>query len=342
MVHIILILILLFSLPDLNRKYKFWVFSFLILFLFSALRYNFGPDYMSYYDIFNSIQDGIPSWGQSDVLFKQINLWIPNFFLLLALLSFFYTLTIGNLLRRNLEVKDYWFSFLILLINPYLFLVHQSSIRQTISICIVILSINFLVKRDLIKYTLLILIATGFHASAIIVFPVYFLLNEKKLVNRTKIVIIGVLAVLLFTPVFDIVAYKILGYLPANYTFYFEQGLQNTTRATILSSVYFFVVLFNINKLQGREMIYGKLSLIATILSILAMRLSMLTRVGMYFDIFLIVTLPHIFSKIKSRTNRFLLFLLLLTIYILRYYSFFTHPVWSDAYRVYRTIFGHF
>lgn len=338
MVHVIIPLVLFFTIPDLNRKYPFWLFSFLILFLFSALRYDFGPDYMAYFNIFNSIQDGTSSWGQSDWLYKQLNLWIPNFFVLIALLSLFYTFSVGSLIRSNLKVKDYWFSFLILLINPYIFLVHQSSIRQTISICIVVLSISFIIKRKLIRYTVLVLIATGFHASAIIVFPLYFILNEKKIVSWNKLAIIGGLAVLLFTPIFDVIAYKMLEYMPIHYRFYYEQGLQNTTRATILSSVYFFVVLFNINKLHGREIIYGKLSLVATMLSILALRASMINRIGMYFDIFLIVTLPQIFSKIERKTHKCMLFVLLITIYLLRYYSFFTDPVWSKAYGVYRTI----
>lgn len=338
MVHIILLLILFFTIPDLNKKLPFWIFSFLILFLFSAIRYDFGPDYLTYYNIFNAIHDGVSSWGQNDWLYNLLNLWIPNFYLLIALLSLFYTFVIGSLIRRNLKVKEYWFSIFILLINPYLFLVHQSSIRQTIAICIVIISINHVIKKNLVKYSLLIMIATGFHASAIIVFPVYFLLNEKKITQKKKVFIFVGVITLLFTPVFDLLAYRLLEYLPSHYKFYYEQGLQNTIRATLISSVYFFVVLFNINKLQGREIIYGKLSLIATVLSILAMKISMITRIGMYFDIFLIVTLPQIFSIIEKKSYKYILMVLLMLIYFFRYYSFFTDPVWSKYYGVYKTI----
>jgi transmembrane protein EpsG len=340
MVHIIFLFALFFTFPDLNKKYPFWLFTFATLFLFSALRYDYGTDYMEYYNIHTALNAGLPAWGQNDLLFKQINLWISNFYLLIALMSLFYILVIYNMIKKNLKIRYYWFAVLILIINPYLFLVQLSSIRQTLAICFFIIAINYAVKRNLLVYSLLVLTATGFHASAIILFPIYFLLNDTKLKKRTFIVIISFLIFLLVTPVFDILANRLLEYMPQHYNLYYEQGLQNSIRSTLLSSFYFFFVLFNINKLEGREMIYGKLSLISTVIALLAFKVSMVTRIGMYFDIFLIITIPQIFLKIKSKLYRQVLFIMMIVIYLLRYYSFFTHPSWSQAYGIYRTILG--
>lgn len=115
------------------------------------------------------------------------------------------------------------------------------------------------------------------------------------------------LCLLLFTPLFDIIVNKALDYLPNHYRYYYNQGLQNSLRATLISSFYLFLIVFNLGKLKGKEIIYGKLSLISTILSLLAIKVSMITRVGMYFDLFLIITIPHIFSRIEKniQTNTF-------------------------------------
>ncbi|WP_162200602.1 EpsG family protein [Mesobacillus campisalis] len=326
-------------LPALNKKYPFYILSFGVLFLFLALRYDFGNDYMSYYGVHEALNAGWQlTLGNEEILYKYFNLLIPNFYVMVAILSFFYICTLFLLIKSTLYIRQYWFAVLILLINPYLFLVHLSSFRQTIALCFLVFAVHFLTKGKRLFYFLFISIAVGFHQSALVMFPVYFLLNQKK-INAVKIVtIMGVVILLLITPLSDTLFKWILDFFPKGYSYYYEQGLQNSLRATLISSFYFFLIVLNINKLTGRELIYGKLALIATIISLLAYKASMINRIGMYFDIFLIVTIPLIFSKMKQGKVRLILFVAMFGIYILRYWSFFNNPVWIEFYGTYQTI----
>lgn len=337
MTHIVFLIAILFSLPVLNKKYPFFIFSFFTLFLFLALRYNYGNDYMSYYNIHAAMNEGREAWGENDILFKYLNLLISNFYLLISITSLFYLFTIYFLIKSNLRVKQYWLALLILLINPYLFLIHLSSIRQTIAICFVVFAFHFAKKRKLLKYLLFIIIAAGFHQSALILLPVYFLLNESKLNKKRIILTFGFIVILLITPLFEIILNKALEYFPSYY-YYVEQDAQNSLRATLISSFFFFLIIFNINKLEGKEIIYGKLSLFATVISILSIKLSMLTRVGMYFDIFLIIGIPLILSRLKNKVSKQILFIIIIAIYLLKYFAFFENPLWSGGYGTYRTI----
>ena len=339
MIHLIFILILILSIPDLNKKSKLWKVSFILLFLFSALRYDFGPDYMEYYSIHSLIRNLSHSWGQGDWLFKFINLLIPNFFLMIALLSFLHIFSIYILIKNNLRQNQYWFAILLLIINPYLFCVQQSSIRQTAAISLVLFAINYLTSRNLIKYSILIFLASGFHASAVIMYPIYFLITSKKFSKNTTLIIMFITFTLLFTTIFDFISLKILKVLPKHYLYYAELGLKNNLRSTILSSVFFFLLILNIHKLKNVELIYGRLSLFSTIISVLAFKLSMIVRIGMYFDIFLIISIPQIFDKFSIKVNKISLFILIMIIYLIRYYAFFSNPTWSRAYGTYKTIF---
>lgn len=338
MVHLIFLGALFCTIPTLNKKYPFRFFAFSILFMFMVLRYDYGNDYMSYLNIHALMNEGLPAWGQSDILFHRLNLLIPNFFLYIGVISLFYIISIWNLIKNNLSKNQYWFAILILLINPYLFLMHLSGIRQTLAICFFVFAINFAVKRRIVPYVIFILLATGMHSSAIILLPLYFILTDKQF-NRKYTFITILLTILLFvTPLFDIIINKFLLYMP-RYRHYFMEVQQNSLRATIISSFYLFLVLLNIGKLRGKEVIYGKLSLIATILSILAVKVSMITRVGMYFDLFLIITIPQIFNRIEKNIYKQILFIIMIAIYLLRYYSFFTNPMW-ESFRNYKTILG--
>lgn len=293
---------------------------------------------MSYFRSHEAINAGLFGWGSSDILYKNLNLLFPNFYVFVAVISFFYIITVFFLIKNNLLKNRYWFAVLILLINPYLFLVHLSSFRQTLAICFIIFAVHFGIKKNFIIYVLFVLVAAGFHQSALIMLPIYFLLKESK-INVFKVAgILGVIMLLLLTPLFSVVILWIIEYFPKHYEYYFNQGLQNTLRATLISSFFFFLILFNINKLNGKELIFGKLALIATIIQLLAFKLSLITRVGMYFDVFLIISIPQIFSKIKKGKIKILLFSLMLCIFILRYYSFFNNEIWIDSYRTYQTI----
>lgn len=339
MVHIVFLSALFCAIPELNKKYPFRFFTFAILFMFMALRYDYGNDYMAYLNIHDLMNSGLWAWGQDSYLFHKLNLWIPNFFVFIGVTSLFYIVTIWVLIKNNLRVNQYWFAFLILLINPYIFLINLSALRQNIAVCFFVFAVNFAIKRKFISYVIFILLASGFHVSAIILLPIYFILNEKKFNNKKLFLILGTLLFLLFTPLFDIIINKVLEYMPNNYRYYYNQGLQNSIRATIISSFYLFFIAFNLGKLKGKEIIYGKLSLIATILSVLAIKISMITRIGMYFDLFLIITIPHIFTRIEKKIYRQILFIVLIGIYLLRYYSFFTTPLW-ESFREYQTILG--
>ncbi|WP_423188940.1 EpsG family protein [Alkalibacterium sp. f15] len=339
MVHIVFLSALFFTIPELNKKYPFRFFALAILYMFMALRYDYGNDYMSYFNIHSSLSSGLNAYGGNDQLFRLLNLAIPNFFLLIALVSLFYLIAIWHLIKSNLKVNQYWFAFLLLLVNPYLFLIHLSALRQTLALCFFMFAINYAVKRRLIPYVIFVLLATGMHASALILLPLYFLLTEKPFDKKYAFATMFVLILLLFTPIFDIIVHQLLEYLPNNYQFYYNQNLQNSLRATIISSFYLFLIVFNLGNLRGKEIIYGKLSLIAVIITLLAIKISMITRVGMYFDLFLIITIPQIFSRIENKVNKQVLFAMLISIYLLRYYAFFTNPIW-ESFREYQTISG--
>ncbi|KMK93110.1 EpsG family protein [Rossellomorea marisflavi] len=340
MAHITFAFAWLFSLPAFNnKKFTFYIFTFWILLLFLALRYGYGTDYWSYVNKHNTAYIGSGSvWDQKEVLFTYLNVLVPDFNLLIVLLSVFYIFTVHYLVKTsNLSKRHYWFAILIWLINPYLFLVHLSGIRQTIAICIFVFAVNFIIKRKSLPFFLLVLIAAGFHQSALFLLPFYFFLNEKKIGKFGFVSVISTLLILLFTPLFNVILNQVVLYFP-KYFIYVQSIEQNSLRSILMTSIIFLLIFLNINKLEGKEMIYGKLALIATGFALLSIEFNMIGRVGMYFDVFLIVAIPMIISKIKVMAFRQISIMLIIAIYLLRYTSFFVNNVGYDSYK---TILGY-
>ncbi|MBA4310807.1 MAG: hypothetical protein C0425_10810 [Chlorobiaceae bacterium] len=339
MTHVVFILSWVFSTSILNRKFPFMILTFVTLFLFLALRYEYGNDYLSYLYIHSAINDGMAAWGEDEFLFKQLNLIVPNFQWMIALLSFFYVVVVYYLIKKSLPRCYYWIAVMILLINPYLFLIHLSSIRQTIALCFFVIAIYFVFKRKLIPYCIFVLLAAGFHKSAILLIPVYFVLSANRINGKSFFGIVFMLVALLFTPLFDFTLDWVLSFFP-RYSYYLTLELGNSLRSTLLTFFYFLMIILNINRLEGKEIIFGKLALLSTSVSILSYKVSMITRMNIYFELFMIVAIPLILYRTKSVGWKLFWFIGSVSIYFLRYYSFFQDPLWEAAYGTYKTILG--
>jgi len=180
--------------------------------------------------------------------------------------------------------------------------------------------------------------------------PFYFIANGRKVSIRAVIVLACLYLVFFFSaPLLDNVAQFVLDFFDnKQYNYYYEQGTTNSVRATILSSFFLIYVLINLPRLEGATLMCSKLYLIGCFFSVLAFRLSMFTRLQMYFDIFSLVALPMILLeniKLKEKTlytlvAKYALPILIFTVYFLRYYSFFTNPLW-EPFHHYETIFGN-
>lgn len=356
MVHVILFAIVLVPFAGQKNKFAF-PFAMFALTVFSALRYNYSNDYQSYRVWYTETHLPGAKLGPGEFLYNLLNFLSPHYFVVVAVTSILFILGIYWLISKNLPQKYHWLALAIFIINPYLFLMNLSAVRQSIAMVLFILAIDFAYKKKPIPYVLLILAAVFFHKSALILFPFYFAASDRPFRRRTVLaVLFGVFALLFLVDLNQVTNLVARWFRDSNYLSYVSSGEQNSLRATLLTSLFFLYVLTNLNKLSGKTLVYGKLYLLATVFGILAFRLSTFTRIQMYFDIFSIIALPMIFrevclcGRVKLNLqnpvatlwgvfNRYALPLLLVVIYFLRYYSFFVNPMWA-SFTHYQTIFS--
>ncbi len=347
LVHIVLFAAVLVAFSKYKEKSLF-ILTFLILGVFAALRYNYGNDYDSYMFCYEQIRAGINNPFKNEIGYTALNKIMPSFYVLVAVTAIFFILVIYKFIEKNLNGVYRGFAVLIFAINPYLFLMNLSSMRQCIALSIFIISLNCIQERKLIRYLLLIALATIFHTSAILLVPIYFIANNKKInIAQTVALIIVVAVVLLESAIVDSLVKVGLDFFDnANYWYHFTEGTTNSLRATFLTGLYFVYVVINLKNLEGHKLICGKLYLIGLVLGMLAVHYSMFTRIQMYFDVFSVVAVPAIIeyhvensgNKWEKVINLWIFPIVLLLIYVLRYYSFFTNPMW-ERFGTYHTIF---
>ena len=356
MVHVWLALAIFFAILGFKNKYIQRT-AFVILFLFAALRFMYGNDYYNYYMWFKYIQAGNPSPFKTELLYNLLNRWLPSFPVLVALSSAFLILIVYRLITKNLPTCYSWLGICIFVISPALFLMNLSALRQSIATCFFVIAANLAYKKKYLWYLVLVVVAALFHKSAILLLPMCLIVNARPVKPWVCwFILLGTLALLASSELLlNIVVWVATQFGDKNYIYMAEQDMQNSIRATLLTSVFFIYVLFNLPKLKGKRLALAKLYLFSPILGVLAREISMLTRIQMYFDIFALVALPSIFMEIQSRgpvkvnrrnilitfwdcINKYAMPVMIVAIYLLRYYSFFINDMWK-AFFTYRTIF---
>lgn len=154
----------------------------IMLFLFSALRYNVGYDYAGYYDIISNNF----SWHieRTEFLERQLiylSQWlgIPQFFFIV---NSFFTIFFVSLGVNKLSC-DKRFSWLVFLCLNVLFMQSMSTVRFHLALALMFWGSTFLWGRRLWIFLIVLCVAINIHSSAIITLLfiplVYMDLNKK-------------------------------------------------------------------------------------------------------------------------------------------------------------------
>ena len=171
-----------------TRKNYFIVFSLIFLILIGYTRYEFGADYVSYYEIYNNILNNkvSPVVNRLEVgyiILNKIFIFLGlHFNILIGTITLFNLILIYKTIFFVLEKIKYFYLCIFTYISLYsLFFYHLSLIRQSIAINLFFFSTKFIYRKELLKYSITIILASFFHKSAAVLFPVYFFLQIKKI-----------------------------------------------------------------------------------------------------------------------------------------------------------------
>lgn len=174
------------SLLNKNRKYKVkfnLLVSSLVFFpviLISAFRFQVGTDYETYAEFFR-VQSIYPvaatKYTGVEYVFRVLTKCISYFsienkvyFGILAILIFYFIYIFIQKQKESMEITYFCFFYLCIYCG-----MSFNIIRQTIAISICVYAINYYIEKKWVFYTLLVIVASAFHLSALFLLPCYFL-----------------------------------------------------------------------------------------------------------------------------------------------------------------------
>lgn len=296
-----------------NRTNKIWLcfIAFIQLSLLSMFRINIGIDYKSYKNIFNEIS--ILPFNQINeheieigygLLNKIVSIYTDNFGVLIAICSI---ITVGIMIFVIYKNSTSYALSIYLYVALSFYYMAYNLTRQGIAISITIVGIKYIKEKKLIKYLLVILLASTFHYSALIMIPIYFI-SRIKLTN-IKVVIFSIITFILHTFLYDIINIGVKIF-PQYSPYVGSEFFKGVSINSIVLPFIIFIVLYLFKRFLISEnktnQIYINMSFYSLLLSILQTKVGILDRLPYYFNIFSILSLPILINCFKTKSQRIL------------------------------------
>ena len=174
-----------------TQKGYLWrlIISFIPLFIFAAFRDNFGLDYEAYMEMFETVHEYPGQYEdlRAEYGYLKLNEWLPTFRLLIILTSAFTCASYIYFFYKVIPASYSWLAILLLFLSgdKSIFFMF-SGIRNAISISILIFTIPLLQKRRLLPFIMCMLLASLFHKTAFIYFPLAYFISSNRDMQRQE------------------------------------------------------------------------------------------------------------------------------------------------------------
>lgn len=291
--------------PTKKKNLIFIIITFTQLLIISIFRYKIGFDYNMYASGFYFMRsDGFETLTYNDweigfvFLTKLLGLICPNYIFYMGFFSVAALIPAAIFIYKNSEMP--WVST-VLYVNTFLFFMTMNFVRQAVAMSFVMLAWHFMKKNKFIPFTIIILIASLFHQTVLIMIPLYFIVKMK--VSLKELIVYAYLLLWFYI--------SSTGFINILTTFFHEEYSGSVFITEGLSFVYMLlpivitVIAFFLSKgasinLTKENKYLINFALVTAIFSITSLRHSILERLSYYSLIFIILLVPIIYQSVKQ------------------------------------------
>lgn len=317
----ILFVLLLIGAAIIKNNQRRLVYMFLVITMFSSIRYGIGYDYYSYL----AESSGVKGNSQYELIPRTIENWsnatIPILFFVITsiFISFFYYWGIKK------AGYDYIMETFFYVCFPFFFMNQLGIIRQGMATSLVFCAIALRHSNLAIRLTL-VAIAFLCHQSAIVGLLIFFPFDKCSKKTLWIILTFGFVSAAIVVPFIEtVVGYGFLGEVGTQKAFNYlsEESLGEGKLMKYLIYLIAVIVLANYSKLvrynQENKYYIGLIILGVSLYALFSFNISLGKRLGMFFFSSTIFVVPQLFKVLRiSKPIYFMICILLfaLTIYV--------------------------
>lgn len=290
-----------------DLAYLYVSLVFLALLFLSAFRYNIGTDYPTYVRSVLFFKTNFTfSWMNFEPGFIILNRIVGQFTQsgqLIIIVSSVVTIILFHIAIKKYSVDPA--SSVFLFYALYMYCMSFNLIRQFIAIGIVMVSIKAFIEERFLKCVLCIAIAMLFHASAIIVLPLFFLQKMRMTINA----VIGIsFAAVLISVFYDKIIGIVVRILPQYARYLNDQGGSSIVNVLVMVFSLAMLLVVRGNGVTGEKdkktlNFYIAAVLMGLVITSFSGKIVFFARASYYFFNILIFAIPFCWSKLKGKKD---------------------------------------
>lgn len=295
--------------------FVFMFFSMIPLIIMAGFRDGVGIDYGNYVSGYyrinnNDFIDNISTVEFGYIILVKLSKFIFNdpfglflFASIITILFLYFTLH-----RHRFHIT---ITLTILLYYAKYYAFSLNGVRQAIAMSIILFGLKYISTRELKKFTFIILFASLFHTSALVMFPFYLIIGKQtnsKLHIKLLFLVISVFVVIYISEFLNFLSsIGIFSEYGVYVTSINENGfsvISLIVPITILAAILFFWK--KLLKIEPMIELYFWIYLYGFVFSLVGIQLEFVGRISLYFDIVSIILIPLIINVFKSKPIRFI------------------------------------
>ncbi|MCR2802503.1 EpsG family protein [Paenibacillus soyae] len=203
------------------------------------------------------------------------------------------------------------------------FIVSMNGLRQYLAAAIIFAGTKFLVEGRWKPYMLLVIFASLFHQSALIMIPIYFVVRRQAWTRVTMIYLTVAIIIVLGYNYFSDILFAAIADTQYGHYQEFQEGGANIVR--VLVGLVPLLIAF-----MGRERlravfptgdVFVNLSIVSTILMIIATQNWIFARLSIYFNLYQLILIGWLVKLFREKDQRFVYFIIVCLFFIYFFYE---------------------
>ncbi|WP_078553414.1 EpsG family protein [Bacillus alkalicellulosilyticus] len=224
-------------------------------------------------------------------------------------------------------------------ITSGMFLVSMNGIRQYLAAAIIFAATKYLLEGNWIRYMIVVLLASTFHQSALIMIPIYFIVRRKAWTGTTFILLLSSIFVVIGFDYFMELLFSAIN--DTQYGGYqsFQEGGANFLRVIVSAAP---LVIAYLGREKLRELFpksdyIVNMSLLGVVFMLIATQNWIFARVSIYFDLFSLILISWVIVLFRKKDQK-LIYYCIISLYFV--YFYYEHVITLNI--IYRSMYLYF
>jgi transmembrane protein EpsG len=303
----------------------------------AAFQVGVGNDYFAYEAGYYAIKNAqVAPWGSGSPLFNLLMVVAPSFYFFKFALFAVY----GYFLTRLLKITaDKRFVLFLFIVNPYIYLVHISGLRQLCAIMIITISaIKYgaeLNKRNMLSLA----VAFAFHPTSSIV-SVGYLVSTAASRSKFTLIAVATLITLSVLLVLNGAYWQSVQFIPLNIIYYLQEGNPVSTLSWLYSVGMLCIFTVRFRAVERISAVAANFSIFYFFTAAFSIINEYFMRVAMYYEPLAMIGIAALVRGFSGKSIKALLYLFFGVIYAYKLSQFISSETFGPHYSEYRSIFS--